>query len=152
MEEPRSWGAGFMAPGGAEIVIPVSRREAGWPKTLAEGVASHERSRTLFETMPQGVVHYDADGSIIGVNPAASEILGMDLAAVTSWPLVPEGQAVREDGSPFPAEDLPVRVALRRGEIVSGVVAGITHGRTGELRWVRVTAVPDVRDALGRPS
>jgi PAS domain-containing protein len=35
-------------------------------------------------TMPQGVVHYDADGSIIGVNPAASEILGVDLAAVTS--------------------------------------------------------------------
>ena len=76
----------------------------------------------------------------------------MDLAAVTSWPVVPEGQAVREDGSPFPAEDLPVRVALRTGEIVSGVLAGVTHGRTGELRWVRVTAVPDARDARGRPS
>ena len=68
--------------------------------------------------MPQGVVHYDADGSIIGVNPAASEILGLDLAAVTSWPVVPAGKAVREDGSPFPAEDLPVPVALRTGEIV----------------------------------
>jgi PAS domain S-box-containing protein len=103
-------------------------------------------------TMPQGVVHYDADGSIIGVNPAASEILGMDLAAVTSWPVVPEGQAVREDGSPFPAEDLPVRVALRTGEIVNGVLAGVRHGRTGELRWVRVTAVPEARDGRGRPS
>jgi PAS domain S-box-containing protein len=103
-------------------------------------------------TMPQGVVHYDADGSIIGVNPAASEILGMDLAAVRSWPVVPEGQAVREDGSPFPAEDLPVLVALRTGEIVSGVMAGVRHGRTGELRWVRVTVVPDARDARGRPS
>ena len=97
--------------------------------------------------MPQGVVHYDADGSVIGVNPAASEILGMDLAAVTSWPVVPEGQAVREDGSPFPPEDLPVRVALRTGEVVTGVVAGVRHGRTGELRWVRITAVPDARDA-----
>ena len=133
-------------------MIPVSRRDAGRPKTLAGGAASQERYRTLFETMPQGVVHYDADGSIIGVNPAASEILGMDLAAVTSWPVVPEGEAVREDGSPFPAEDLPVRVALRTGEIVSGVVAGVRHGRTGELRWVRVTAVPDARDDRGRPS
>jgi PAS domain S-box-containing protein len=102
--------------------------------------------------MPQGVVHYDADGSIIGVNPAASEILGLDMAAVTLWPVVPQGRAVREDGSPFPAVDLPVPVALRTGEIVDGVVVGVTHGRTGELRWVRITAVPDARDDRGRPS
>ena len=63
--------------------------------------ASEERYRTLFETMPQGIVHYDADGSIIGANRAAGEILGMDLTTVTSWPVVPEGQAVREDGTPF---------------------------------------------------
>ena len=122
-------------------------------EALAGSLAtSEERYRTLFETMPQGVVHYDADGSIIGMNPAASEILGMDLTAVTSWPVVPEGQAVREDGSPFPAEDLPVSVALRTGEIVTGVVAGVRHGRTGELRWVGITAVPDARDDQGRPS
>jgi len=52
-----------MAPGGAEIVIPVARREAGLLDTLAGAAASQERYRTLFETMPQGVVHYDADGS-----------------------------------------------------------------------------------------
>ena len=114
--------------------------------------SSEERYRTLFETMPQGVVHYGADGSIIGVNPAASEILGMDLSTARSWPVVPEGQAMREDGSPFPPEDLPVRVALRTGEIVTDVVAGVRHGRTGEVRWVRITAVPDARDAQGRPS
>ena len=122
-------------------------------EALAGSLAtSEERYRTLFETMPQGVVHYDTDGSIIGVNPAASEILGMDLTAVTSWPVVPEGQAVREDGSPFPPEDLPVRVALRTGEIVTDVVAGVRHGRTGELRWLRITAIPDARDDQGRPS
>ena len=114
--------------------------------------ASEERYRTLFETMPQGIVHYGADGSILGANQAACEILGMDLAAVTSWPVVPEGQAVREDGTPFPPEDLPVPVALRTGEIVADTVAGVRHGRTGELRWVRITAVPDARDEQGRPS
>ena len=67
-----------MAPGGAVIVIPVSRGDTGGQDTLAEGAASEERYRTLFETMPQGVVHYDADRSIIGVNPAAREILGLD--------------------------------------------------------------------------
>src|ERR1700742_303784 len=137
---------------GAQIVMPVSRRDRGQLDTPAGGAASQERYRTLFMTMPQGVVHYDADGSVIGVNPAASEILGMDLAAVRSWPVVPSGLAVREDGSPFPPEELPVRVALRTGEIVAGVVAGISHGQTGELRWVQVTAVPDAKDEQGRPS
>jgi PAS domain S-box-containing protein len=110
-----------------------------------------ERYRTLFETMPQGVVHYDANGDVIGVNPAASALLGMDLTAVTSWPVVRQGQAVREDGSPFPLEDLPVRVALRTGGMVADVVAGVKHGQTGELRWLRVTAIPDARDDQGRP-
>lgn len=135
----------------ADVTVHVRDRDR--LEALAGSLAtSEERYRTLFETMPQGVVHYDADGSVIGVNAAASEILGMDLTAVKSWPVVPEGQAVREDGSPFPPQDLPVPVALRTGEIVSDVVAGVRHGRTGELRWVRITAVPDARDEHGRPS
>jgi PAS domain S-box-containing protein len=140
-----------MAPGGAMVEIPVSRGGTGRLNAVAGDAASQERYRTLFETMPDGVIHYDADGSIIGANPAASQMLGVDPARVTSWPVVPQGRAVREDGSPFPVEDLPVAVALRTGEIVAGVVVGVRHGRSGELRWVRVTAVPDARDDHGRP-
>jgi PAS domain S-box-containing protein len=113
---------------------------------------SAERYRTLFETMPQGVVYYAADGSVIGVNPAASEILGFDLGAVPSWPVVPRGDTMREDGTPFPQEDLPVPKALRTGEIVSDVVVGVRHRRTGERRWVNVTAVPDAFDDRDRPT
>ena len=109
------------------------------------------RSRPLSETIPRGVAPSAATGPSTGVTPAASETLGMDLPAVTSWPVIPHGQAVREDGSPFPLEDLPVRVALRTGEIVADVVTGVTHGQTGELRWLRVTAIPDARDEQGRP-
>jgi serine phosphatase RsbU (regulator of sigma subunit) len=134
------------------IVSPVLRGGTGRLDALAGDAASEERYRTLFQTMPLGIVHYDADRSIIGVNPAAGEILGLDLATVTLWPVVPQERAVREDGSPFPVEDLPVPVALRTGEIVAGVVVGIRHGRTGELRWVQITAVPDARDDEGRPS
>jgi PAS domain S-box-containing protein len=89
---------------------------------------------------------------VIGVNPAASEILGFDLAAVPSWPVVPRGDTMREDGSPFPQEDLPVPKALRTGQIVSDVVVGVRHRRTGERRWVNVTAVPDAFDDQGRPT
>ena len=120
------------------------------PAVNAVTATPDERYRTLFETMPQGVVHYSADGSVIGVNPAASVILGIDLAGVPSWPVVPCGDTMREDGTPFPQEDLPVPRALRTGEIVADVVVGVRHRRTGERRWVKVTAVPDAFDDQGR--
>ena len=64
-------------------MIPHARGANGPIVAVRGGNAtSGERYRTLFETMPQGVVHYDRDGSVIGVNPAASEILGIDLTAV----------------------------------------------------------------------
>jgi len=113
--------------------------------------ATEERYRTLFETMPQGVIHYSADGSVIGANPAVRHIMGLDEAAMTTWPMPPARRAVHEDGSPYRPEDLPVAVALRTGEVVADVVMGMPHARTGEMRWLRVTAVPDARDREGRP-
>ncbi|MHB1430944.1 MAG: PAS domain S-box protein [Streptosporangiaceae bacterium] len=121
-------------------------------EVLAERLAvSEERFRTLFETLPVGIVHYNADGSVSGANPAASEILGFAPDAMKSWPLDRAGRAVREDGRPFGAGEPPVSVALRTGEIVADVIVGLPHGRTGEHRWLRVTAVPDARDERGRP-
>ena len=113
--------------------------------------ATQERYRTLFETLPQGVIYYDTNGLILGANPAACHTLGLDEEELITWPLVGSTQAVHEDGSAFLASELPVAVALRTGEVVTDVVMGVPHGRTGEQRWLRVTAVPDARDADGRP-
>ena len=77
--------------------------------------------------------------------------MGLDDAAMTTWPMPPARRAVHEDGSPYRPEDLPVAVALRTGEVVADVVIGMPHARTGELRWLRATAVPDARDRDGRP-
>jgi PAS domain S-box-containing protein len=112
---------------------------------------AQERYRTLFETLPQGVIYYDTNGLILGANPAACQTLGLDEDELITWPLAGATQAVHEDGSAFLASELPVAVALRTGEVVTDVVLGVPHGRTGEQRWLRVTAVPDARDADGRP-
>ncbi len=119
---------------------------------LAERLAvTEERYRTLFETLPHGVIHYNADGSVLGANPAAARILGLAPEAMTVWPLVQATQAVHEDGTAYRADEVPVNVALRTGQIVADAVAGVPHGRTGETRWLRLTAVPDARDAQGQP-
>ena len=50
----------------------------------AELAASQERFRTLFETLPYGVVHYAADGLVLGMNRAAQQLLGPDLGTAFS--------------------------------------------------------------------
>jgi PAS domain S-box-containing protein len=120
-------------------------------ETLTEQLAvTEQRYRTLLETMPLGVIHYSADGSVTGMNPAACDIAGIGAAALTTWPQRPAPQAVHHDGSAYRQEDLPAVVALSTGEVAEAVI-GIPHALTGELRWLRVTAVPDARDHEGRP-
>ncbi len=119
---------------------------------LTEQLAvAEEWYRTLFETMPLGVIQFYADGSVIGANPAVCDFLGIEGPALTTWPLPASRHAVHEDGSPYRPEDLPVTVALCTGEVVADAVMGVPHARTGELRWLRVTTVPDARDHEGRP-
>lgn len=110
-----------------------------------------ELYRTLFETTPQGIIRYRADGSVLSANPAATRIAGLAADDMTSWPLTSGGQALREDGTPYSPEDLPAQTALRTGEVVHNVIVGRPHAHTGELRWLRVTAVPCERDNSGRP-
>jgi PAS domain S-box-containing protein len=117
----------------------------------AQLTATRERYQTLFETLPQGVIYYDTNGLILGTNPAAREILGLSEDEMITWPLSGAGQVIRDDGSRLKPADFPVTVALRTGEVVTDVVVGVPHGRTGETRWLRITAVPDARDEDGRP-
>lgn len=118
----------------------------------AELSAEQERYRTLFETMPHGVVHHAADGAVLGANPAASQILGLDPETLpVRQSQDPSWQAVGEDGSPLRPEDLPAMVALATGDVVADAVIGVPHGKTGERRWLKITAVPDAWDDNGRP-
>jgi len=112
---------------------------------------TEERLRGLFETMPQGIIHYAADGSVLSTNPAARQILGLTESEMTTWPLSTAQRAVHEDGSPLRPEELPLSRALRTNEMVHDMTLGMPHGRTGEIRWLRATAVPDSRDEQGRP-
>lgn len=51
-----------------------------------ELASSEERYRTLFETLPLGVIHFSATGTILGANPAATRILGLPAPTPTVWP------------------------------------------------------------------
>jgi PAS domain S-box-containing protein len=121
-------------------------------EALAElSTAAEEQYLNLFETLPQGVVYYGADGSVLAANPAAREILGLEPGAITTWPLIRDKIAFHEDCSPYRRDEFPVMVALRTGQIVANQLVGLSREPAGEQQWLRVTAIPDSRDAQGRP-
>jgi PAS domain S-box-containing protein len=77
---------------------------------------------TLIETMPAGVMVADAAGAIILTNRTANTMMG---GAVTGTAYGPRGGYTlhRMDGSPFPAEELPLPRAIQRGEITKNIEA-----------------------------
>lgn len=103
---------------------------------------SNRRYQHLLETIPDGVMVYDASGKIVQSNPAAqkmlglcaSQLLGLD-AADGRW------QAVDQHENPFPPENFPVVRALRDQKPVYGVILGVQC--KGDVRlWVRINAQP----------
>ena len=111
-----------------------------------------ERYRLLAETMLQGVVHQNADGTIIAMNPAAESILGKTSAEfLGSSSVKEENHTVREDGSFFPGTEHPAMAALRSGKPVHGVVMGIFNPRRDERRWISIDAVPIFRQGEPMP-
>lgn len=103
---------------------------------------SELRYRTLFETVPQGIVYQDPQGRITAANPAAQRILGLTLAQLQGRDSIdPRWRSIRPDGSDLPGEEHPSMVALRTGQPVKGALIGVQTG-TGQCAWLRVNAIP----------
>ncbi len=104
---------------------------------------SQERNRLLVETMLQGVVHQDAEGKIISMNPAAECILGKKREQfLGSSSVQEEHDTLRPDGSPFPGADHPSMVALRTGQHQRGEIMGVFNPILNDYRWIKIDAVP----------
>ena len=122
-------------------------------RQVREALAESEaRFRTLYETMPQGVVYQDAAGVIVAANPAAQRLLGLSLGEITGrvsadtrW------RAVREDGTDLPGEDHPPMCVLRTGRPALDAILGIFNPILGETRWLRVNAIPQFSPGADRP-
>lgn len=111
-------------------------------RDVTESQEKEIEAQTILNTINEGMVIHDHNGKIRKVNGAAKQILGLAEDEIlgkkstdSSW------RVVREDGSPFPADEHPAMQALRTGESVSGTIMGILL-KSGEKRWIRVNATP----------
>jgi PAS domain S-box-containing protein len=114
---------------------------------------SEERYRLLAETMMQGVVHQDARGTIIFMNPAAERILGKSRNQfIGSSSDTEERDCISEGGELFPGTEHPSMVALRTGQPVRCVVMGVFNPQRAEYRWINIYAMPLFRPGEDHPS
>ena len=127
----------------AAIVEPPAA--AAIQRALADAevlAAELHRHRTVIEALHEAVVLQDADGAIVSCNRRAEELLGLSatqLSGLTSED--PRWDAIHPDGSPWPGTDHPSARVLETGEPSIGELMGV-RSSGGELRWVRVNAVP----------
>jgi PAS domain S-box-containing protein len=115
--------------------------------------ASEARYRLLADTMLQGVVHQNAAGEIVSMNPAAERILGKTSEEfLGSSSVQEEHDTIRENGERFPGTEHPSMLALRDGQPVRGVIMGVFNPKLGEYRWINIDTVPVFSPGETQPS
>ena len=108
--------------------------------------------RSLFESMPQGIVCLGGDGAVVAANRAAEGMLGPALGGLRDGDTPDSGRLpVGQDGSPFPREEHPACIALATGAEVHGVVMGVCGPDDRRRRWITVDAVPLFQEGEDRP-
>lgn len=130
----------LLAAGGSGIVGPTLLGLGGILLLCLSASASADASigspsaipadlQATYDAIAAGVIVRRHDGTIVHVNRAACEMVGI---AAEEFPAAAEGRLLTfcdEDGTPLPPDDWPSRRALRNGQPIHNEVVGI---RTGE--------------------
>jgi len=122
------------------VLHDISRQRAA----MAALRGSEERYRTMIESLTEGVMIFDGQARLMGVNAAAERLLGagfeeLRLNGLGDW------QPVDIDGHPIPPERFPISVVLATGESVRHELMGLPVAELG-TRWLDVNCEP-LRDA-----
>ncbi len=105
---------------------------------MSSAVAPDSSYRSVVETMSEGVVVQNADGTTELCNSRALELFGVTEEELQiSFSERGRWRSIRLDGSAYTRDELPVNITLRTGEPTRDVVMGITR-RDGAFRWLSV--------------
>ncbi|MCK9685795.1 PAS domain S-box protein [Scleromatobacter humisilvae] len=120
----------------------ISRQRAA----MAALRGSEERYRTMIESLSEGVMIFDDQARVKGVNPAAEQLMGATFAQMRHheadyW------QPIDVGGESIPREQLPIAVVLATGAPVRNRLLGVRHAELG-VRWLEMNCEP-LRDAAG---
>ena len=107
---------------------------------------SRDQLDLILRSITEGVTVQSPEGNLVFANDAAAQLCGFDSAAAMlaadARTLMDSFEVWREDGTPFPWQELPGRLALQ-GTAATAVVR-FRLKRTGEERWSFVSSAPVV--------
>ncbi|MCX7835874.1 MAG: PAS domain S-box protein, partial [bacterium] len=113
---------------------------------------AEQNYQKLYNSMQQGIVIQDKNGTILDCNPAAERILGRsrdqligDCTYTTEW------NSIRENGEPYPIEDHPSQIALRTKQPVLNAIMGIRRLSDNQLIWISIDAIPEFIESDSEP-
>jgi len=113
---------------------------------------SENKYRRLFETMSQGVIYQDANGSVIFANPAAERILGISIDTMHGKTAMDQSwKTINEDGSPVSGSDHPAMIALRTGKPFGPFIMGVFQPQKKDHVWLSLHATPLFRPGESKP-
>lgn len=113
---------------------------------------SETKFRKLFETMEQGVIYYDSNGSLITANPATEKILGLSFDQLKErFSSGKRLNAIFEDGLAVTNNLFPEIIVLNTGNPILNVEMGIYNTMKKEQRWIMVNAIPEFKDGKAKP-
>ncbi len=102
--------------------------------------AAEERYSAVVSSLSEGVVVFDAAGTVCASNDAAARLLGRRLTSEHGHAVFAGSSiAIRNDGLPLPSSAFPHELALATGEPQDEVVIGVI-GDSGRRQWLLMSA------------
>ncbi|MFL6677426.1 MAG: PAS domain S-box protein, partial [Burkholderiaceae bacterium] len=124
------------------VLHDISRQRAA----MAALRGSEERYRTMIESLSEGVMMFDAQARLEGVNAAAERLLGTSFERMREN-RVADWQPIDLDGAVIAPDEIPIARVLATGKPVRQVRLGMRIPDDG-TRWLDVNCEP-VRDGGG---
>ncbi|GCC52345.1 hypothetical protein SanaruYs_25820 [Chryseotalea sanaruensis] len=104
---------------------------------------SEVRFRSMIRHLTIGVLLQGPKAEILSSNQAGLEMLGLtedQLIGKTSFD--PDWALLKENGDPFPPDELPVPIAIKTKKPVKGVIMGVMRPTLGDRVWLMVDVIP----------
>ena len=129
-------------------------RQAEFDRSRAERALreSEARYRSVVSALAEGIVLVDRSGLIVACNDSAAQIVGLPKEKLLVSSLDQSlWQLSREDGTPIPDADRPLRVCLNTGQPMDDMVMGMQRA-DGTRLWISAHVRPCLHDASGLPA
>ncbi len=115
-------------------------------------VSDSNQVMDFYDLILVGMVVHDKQGNIILANPAAERILGLTGDEKSGRKIInPQLKFIHEDGSDFPAEQIPFNRVLETGESVNDVPIGVFNLINEKCSWILVNSIPAFLPGQNKP-